>query len=210
MSRLQGLRLFVALAPILLAGFGLMSCSRDQSALDGVRVKADFEACRTALLNRRADEAVRYLPQNVDDYFASLNSGNPNPPVSKTAPVVPQVDLLLRTALSEKVPREVRPQLTLETLLQRLADRGLLSTKQIRNLSIGPVVVQGDRASAELYFQGRPLPVRLPFVKQAQIWKIDLLAMLPFAEVLMRLDRAITGKTASEQVTQLVRPLPIL
>jgi hypothetical protein len=206
------------LPPPLAAGFlvvtlGFTACSRDDGAVEAAQVKSAFAACRTAILSRHADEALKYLPEDVDDYFRTLNADQvPAPPVRTAfgSAEVPGVNLLVRTALDEKVAPDLRSRLTLQTLLQRAADRGLLDTRNIRYLSLGRVDVRGLRATAELFCQGKPVPLRLPFVKEGQVWKIDLLAILPYAEVLMRLDRAVTGRTQNQEVAQLVKSLPTL
>lgn len=190
---------------------GLASCGRSGNAGERRQVKTDFDSFRHAVLERHAEQVITYLPQNVSDYLVLLNTGGSAPPdASAAASDAPGVNLLLRTVLDQKVAPAVRAHLNLEILLQRLGDRGLLDSREIRGVSLGRVVVTKDRASAELYFQGNLLPLRLPFVKQAGVWKVDLLSMLPYAEVLMRLDRAVTGKTESQQVAQIVRPLPLL
>jgi hypothetical protein len=199
-------RSLCALALALLIPFGMAGCNRN--AAKQARVKADFEAFRLAILERHADQISLYLPQNVGDYLARLK-GDPSMPAN--APYgAPSVNLLLRTALDQKVDPALRAHLNLQLLLQRLSDRGLLDCHEIRGLSIGRVSIAGDRATAELYFDNNLLPLRLPLVKQAGLWKVDLVAMIPYAEVLMRLDRAITGKTESQQVAQIVHPLPAL
>jgi hypothetical protein len=208
------LRLPLSLAAgFLVVTLGLTACSRDDGAVEAARVKSTFAACRTAILNRHADEALKYLPGDVDDYFKILNAGQVPAPSVQTAfgsAEVPGVNLLLRTALDEKVAPDLRSRLTLQTLLQRAADRGLLDTRNIRDLSLGRVDIRGLRATAELFCEGKPVPLRLPFVKEGRVWKIDLLAILPYAEVLMRLDRAVTGRTQNQEVAQLVNSLPTL
>jgi hypothetical protein len=186
----------------------LGSCPGFVDSVWHARVKADFEAFRLAILERHADRISLYLPQNVGDYLARLN-GDPSAPAS--APYgAPGVNLLLRTVLDQKVNPALRAHLNLQLLLQRLSDRGLLDCHEIRGLSIGRVSIDGDRATAELFFDNNLLPLRLPLVKQSGLWKVNLVAMIPYAEVLMRLDRAITGKTESQQVAQIVHPLPTL
>jgi hypothetical protein len=195
------LALFVALA--------LVACSRDNQTQQA-QVKSDFASFRSAILNRHADQIYRYLPQNVGDYLAMLNT--PGDASAPSGPIYgsPGVNLLLRTVLDQKVDPSLRAHLNLQLLLQRLSDRGLLDCHEIRGLFLGRVSVNGERATAELYFNNNLLPLRLPLVKQEGLWKVDLIAMIPYAEVLMRLDRAITGKTESQQVAQIVHPLPAL
>ena len=127
-----------------------------------------------------------------------------------TATESPGVDLLLRTALVRKVPASLRPNLTLRVLLQRIADRHLFNPRDVRQIALGTVWINGNRASAEVYYEGTLTALRLPFIKEADVWKIDVMALLPYAEVLMRVDRAIKGETETQQVDQLVGKLPSL
>ena len=108
------------------------------------------------------------------------------------------------------MPFPLRSNLTLGTLLQRITDRHLFNPHDIRQIALGPVSISGNRASAEVYYQGTLTALRLPFLKEGDAWKIDVMALLPYAEVLMRVDRAIKGETQAQQVDQLVSKLPSL
>jgi hypothetical protein len=100
--------------------------------------------------------------------------------------------------------------LTLGALMQRIADRHLFNPRDVREIALGPVSINGNRASAEVYYQGTLTALRLSFLKEGDAWKIDVMALLPYAEALMRVDRAIKGETEARQVDQLVSKLPSL
>jgi len=108
------------------------------------------------------------------------------------------------------VPADLRAKLTLGALLQRITDRHLFNPRDLREIALGRVSINGNRASAEVYYQGILTALRLPFLKEDDAWKIDVMALLPYAEVLMRVDRAIKGETLTQQVDQLVSKLPSL
>jgi hypothetical protein len=190
---------------------GEMGCSPN-TPREQARVTEAFEAWRNAVINQQTDQAMAYIPRHVDDYLNALNSGavNPAPSAKDAASQSPGVDLLLRTALVKKVPPDLRSKLTLGTLWQRITDRHLFNPRDVREIDLGHVSVNGDHAYAELYYQGTLTALRLPFIKEGGVWKIDVMAILPYAEVLMRVDRAIKGETESEQVDQLVSKLPSL
>ena len=197
----------------ILVGLSLLavvSCGPSGDAVARLRVKTDFTALREALLAGHARQVTVYLPQDVGDYLRAINAGTSSSDTLAASRRAPGVTRLLEAVLQEKVPPNVRAHLDLQVLLQRLGDRGLLDCREIRDVSLGRVDVDKDRASAELYYQGNLLPLRVPFVKHASVWELDLLSMLPYAEVLMRLDRAVTGKSESQQVAQIVSPLPLL
>jgi len=199
----------------LLVLLGMTSCSRSGQTSEEARVKVAFTAWKSAMLSSQTDQAMTYIPGEVDAYFGQLNSGvKPSTSGVAAGPSTvdfPVVDLLLRTALEKKVPAELRPNLTLNLLMRRIADKQLINLKDIEGIDLGRITINGHRASAELYYEGALLPaLRLPFVQEGETWKIDVMAILPDAEILMRVDRAITGESADRQVDQLVKKLPPL
>jgi len=116
----------------------------------------------------------------------------------------------LRSALEAKVPDDLRPKLTFRLLLQTILDKRLLNPRDVRQIDRGSISVNGNRAAVELYYQGSLTALHLPFIKEDNAWKLDILAILPSAELLMRLDRAIKGESETKQVEQLVSKLPSL
>jgi hypothetical protein len=211
MPALHSRRLFRLLVLVtgLLAALGLTSCSRMVDYSEQGKVARAFNSWKEAMIANQTDQAMAYIPSHADDYLHALNSP---PPAGKQVPPSqsPGVDLLLRTALEKKVPPELRANLTLGSLLQRIAEKKLFNPRDIREIALGRVSISGDRASAQVYYEGILTAVRLPFVKENGDWKIDVMAILPYAEVLMRVDRAIKGETEAQQVDQLVSKLPSL
>ena len=205
-------RLVAAVISGVVAVLGASSCSRLGQTNEQAQVARAFESWKSAVINHQTDQALAYIPRHVDDYLNALNSGAGNSvPAANAAPSSsPGVDLLLRTALEKKVPADLRPHLTLGILVQRITDRHLFNPGHVREIKLGTVSIDGNRASAEVYYQGTLTALRLPFIKEGDGWKIDVMALLPYAEVLMRVDRAIKGETEAEQVDQLVSKLPSL
>jgi hypothetical protein len=201
-----------ALVAGLLALFGTASCSRLGSTDEEARVTQVFAAWKDAVINQRTDLALAYIPGHVEDYLNRLNApaGNSLVAPGATASASPGVDLLLRTALAKKVPADMRAHLTLGSLMQRINQRHLFNPRDVRQIDLGRVTIDGNRASAEVYYQGTLTALHLPFIKEGEAWKIDVMALLPYAEVLMRVDRAIKGETEAQQVDQLVSKLPAL
>jgi len=191
---------------------GAASCSRLGQTGDEAQVAQAFEAWKIAVINHQTRLAMAFIPRHVDDYLHSLNLPAVDPPPAANAPPSPSpgVDLLLRTALEKKVPVDLRSHLTVAVLAQRISDRNLFNPHTIQQIALGHVSVNGNRASAEVYYQGALTAVRLPFIKEGDAWKIDVMALLSYAEVLMRVDRAIKGETEAQQVDQIVSKLPAL
>jgi hypothetical protein len=201
-------------APAYLAGclalVCLQACQRGGTSEEQAQVTQAFDSWKEAIIDHHASQAMAYIPHHADDYLAALNA----PPTASTTNAAPSqhpgVDLLLRRALAEKVPPDLRAKLTLASLLQRIADRNLFDPHDLREVTLGPVSVEGDCASAEVYYDGVLTAVRLQFVKEDDAWKIDVMSILPYAETLMRLDRELKGESEEHQVDQLVAKLPSL
>jgi hypothetical protein len=206
-------RLLVALVAGVGIVLGASSCARLRQSNDQAQVVQAFTNWKKAMIDQRTDQALVFIPGRVDDYLKELNSAPAGNAVVApgTAPSTsPGVDHLLRTALEKKVPADMRPNLTLATLMQRISDRHLFNPRDVRQIDLGTVSIEGIHASAEVYYQGTLTALRLPFIKESDGWKIDVMALLPYAEVLMRVDRAIKGQTEAQQVDQLVSKLPAL
>jgi hypothetical protein len=205
-------RLPLVLIPGILVILGMSSCGRLGQTNEQAQVKRTFESWKNAMINNQTDQAMTYIPRHVDDYLNEINSRAGNSIVSPggAASPSPGVDLLLRTALEKKVPAPLRFNLTLGALMRRITDRHLFNPRDVREIKLGHVAIDGNRASAEVYYQDALTALRLPFIKEGDAWKIDVMALLPYAEVLMRVDRAIKGETLTQQVDQLVGKLPSL
>jgi hypothetical protein len=191
---------------------GMPACNRMGQSDEQAQVSHAFESWKEAMINRQTNQAMAYIPTHVDAYLNALNSGAASSTPATNAPPSksPGVDLLVRTALEKKVPADLRANLTLGALLQRITDKNLISAHDVQQIALGHVYVNGNSASAELYYQGTLTALRLPFIKEQDGWKIDILALLPWAEVLMRVDRAVKGQTQAQQVDQLVSKFPSL
>jgi hypothetical protein len=195
------------------SGFALLvlaSCQRLGPASDQTEVARAFESWKSAIINHQPGQAMAYIPRHVDDYLNTLNTPPPASATNATLSAFPGVDLLLRRALEQKVPAGLRAKLTLSALIQRITDRNLFNPHDLREITLGPISVNGSRASGEVYYGGMLTAVRLPFVREDDGWKIDVMAILPYAETLMRLDRELKRETEEEQVDQLVAKLPSL
>ena len=197
----------------LLAVAGTVACSQLGQTGEQAQVAQAFESWKDAVIKHQTAQAMAFIPGHVDDYLSRLNSGvtgNSIVAPGVASSLTPGVDLFLRTALEKKVPPDLRANLTVGALLKRITDRNLFNPHTVQQITLGRVSVNGNRASAEVYYQGTLTALRLPFVKEGDAWKIDVMALLPYAEVLMRVDRAVKGETEAQQVDQLVSKLPSL
>lgn len=207
MSRNSGWgRLPWALLPLLLASLAAVSCARHDNKLEEARVQQAFKECQDAIYLDQLDKASTYFTPSLNDYFLGLNSGGEH-----AVPVdLPTINLLVRRTLAEKIPADRRSHLTLVEVAQMLIEHRVFNNHAMGELTIGNIAIKGDKASAAFYYQNTLTPVTLQFVKTDVRWKIDAMAVLPYVEILLKVDRTFHGKTQEEQVEQLVNQLPML
>jgi hypothetical protein len=191
-----------------LALVSLSSCQRTGAPTDEAQqVARVFAAFQDAVMQGNQARACTYVPGDVDRYLASVR---PDAVAPANAGDHPTVDLLLRRALAQRAPPELRDRPTLAALLQRAVDRHLFDPRDLRNVALGQISVSGDHASAPLTYRGTPTPLPLSFVKEPDGWKIDLLTVLPDVETMLRVGRLLKGQTEEQQVDALVAHIPAL
>ena len=165
------------------------------------------------MINHQTDQAMAYIPRHVDDYLHALNSARGRFRTRRQHPAqsIARCGFAPPDGLGKKGSRRFARQLDARRAACSESPTGTFSIPATSGeIALGHVSITGNRASAEVYYQGTLTALRLPFIKEGDAWKIDVMALLPYAEVLMRVDRAIKGETEAQQVDQLVSKLPSL
>ncbi len=153
-------------------------------------------------------DAVSCFRRDASVYFANLASGGPDEQVTThVKAAAPVVDRFFRAALEQRVSPDLRAHLTAENILHRLIEKESL---RAGDFSLGPISINGDQASASLIYRNIPTGLQLSFAREKDGWKIDLLALFPSGEVLLRIDRAVTGESEAQQIERLVKQCPPL
>jgi len=132
---------------------------------------------------------MAYIPRHVDDYLSELNSRReiPSSPRARQRACRPESICSCGRPWRKRCPPSAF-NLTLGTLLQRITDRHLLNPRDVGKSNLATSDQRQSRQRGGL-LPGNADGLRLPFVKEGDAWKIDVMALLPYAEVLMRVDR---------------------
>ena len=91
-------------------------------------------------------------------------------------------------------PAQLRTMRTPELANHALAEHWL-GPSAIDQASLGPLAIEGDRASAPLLVKGKPGLVRAAFLRESGQWKIDLIPTVTVADDLLRLFAGIAGQS---------------
>jgi len=151
-----------------------------RAASERVRVADAFRAFLRALADRDADAGVAVLSQ------ASLVEWQRDRALALDAPradveALPPGRRLAVLALRHHEPRFLAQDGTPEALARRAIHAGLVDRDGVAQIELRDVVVQGDRASGQLFAAGLPSGFRAGFVREDDRWRVDLPATLDSA-----------------------------
>jgi hypothetical protein len=175
-----------------------------QDAAEVRQVEQTFASFKSAIFGAHAAAALAEIDQPSLDYLDSSARCPPDP----SAP-----DAELRQVIYEAVARTTPggaagPGFKLEVPLQRILNQGCMNTHALDSIQIGPVTIDGAGAHAEVLWENMHTTYRLAFVKQAGQWKVDLLGVVPYIEIAMRVGRTLRNESAAQQVDRLVSQFP--
>ena len=183
----------------------LLSCapaSRDEQD-QKKQVKTVFADFKHAIFAAHAAEALRHVDRPSLDYLRNTIQTAPDP----AAPDA-EIRQLVRQAVLKMAPGASGPHLNLENSLQRILDQGWMNTHALDSIALGPVTFSGGGAHAEALWQGAHTTYQVSFVREHNEWKVDLLGIVPYAELALRLERTLKGETEAQQLNRLVGLIP--
>ena len=157
-------------------------------------MRAAFDAYTKAALARDGATASSLVASPVLEFYDQARDAALTGTAAQVRrlPVSQQLTVYsMRGELDPAVLRRSSP----EELVEAAVDKGLVGEQGIRNLELGDVDVDGDRASAEVAAGGRTAPFRFMFLREGGQWKIDLLPLLKIATTPSRL-RPSSGASA--------------
>lgn len=189
----------------LVAAACLCACHPADNIADQESVRQSFEDFKAALAARHAQQAIDALDQSTRDYLRTSVTGPLDPSAADE-----EVRELVHQTVAKLTPGGIRPGFRLETPLQRVLDAGWINENDLGELDLGPVIVQGGQARAEIMWQGQPTTLQLVFVRESGKWTIDLLQLVSYAELALRMDRTVKGQAETEQIARLVAQVPTL
>ncbi len=92
-------------------------------------------------------------------------------------------------------------------LLAHGANEGWVGKQQSQDVTLGPIQLDGDTASAQAMVNGQPGPFRFSFNKERGQWKLDLMPLLKFADSAIEPLISMTGQTKEQLILETLRQL---
>jgi hypothetical protein len=157
----------------LIAALCLLPIAAAARVSDRAQVNATFAAFVRALGDRDADAGVAVLSA------ASLDEWRRTRALAldgkrKEVEALPTGRRFAVLALRHAAPPFLAKDGDSEALARRAIEAGLADREGLSRIELGDVVVQGERASGQLFAAGLPSGFRAGFVRESGRWRLDL------------------------------------
>ena len=160
-------------------------------------VRASFSAYKSAILNDKGEEAVKYVDSRTIKYYDKI-LGLVKTADSTTVDRLGLMDkIMVLTVRSKVTPQEVR-SFDGSKLLVYAIKSGMVGKNSVSTISVGDVRVDGNFATGQFVNNSVKTPLNLQFYKEGGSWKSDLTALFPASAGSMKSMVERSGKTENE------------
>jgi hypothetical protein len=141
-------------------------------------VKKSFDNYKTAILNDKGDEAVKYVDSRTIKYYSDILQ------LVKTADstkieTLSILDKLMVFSIRDRTSKEDILSFDGKSLFVYAIKSGMVGKNSVANNSIGDVMIDNDFAKGQLIANGQKAPFDFHFYKEDGQWKIDLTSLFP-------------------------------
>lgn len=160
-------------------------------------VKQSFDKYKAAILTDKGEEAVKYVDSRTVNYYSYILD------LVKTADSTKVkglsiTDKLMVFSVRHRTPKEEISKFDGISLLQYAIKSGMVGKSSVANNAIGTVTITGKFAKAPLIANGQKTPLHFHFYKEDNQWKIDLTALFPYSNMVLKNMVNESGKSENE------------
>jgi len=175
---------FVLCLPLLVAGCGSATSGGGSTSTapdDTGAVHKAFETYTKAALAKDGAAAQGVLADTVSAYYDEARKLALTASDDQLAGVPTTQRLTVYVLRAEVEPAVLRAG-TPADLLKTTFDQGLVGENGIAELTLGKVVVSGDKATAQAVVGGKEAPYSVTFLREQGGWKVDIVPLMTLAD----------------------------
>ncbi|MGH1383751.1 hypothetical protein [Kordia sp.] len=161
---------------LLIFVFVLNSCSAQKK--EEKLVLKSFENYKSAILNDKGEEAVKYVDSRTLKYYSEMlakTKGADSLELNDLA----LMDKLMVLSIKHQATKSEILSLDAKGLLIYAIKKGMVGKNSVANNSIGYIEIDGNFAKGQCVVNGQKTPIYMHFYKEDDIWKIDLTSIFP-------------------------------
>lgn len=141
-------------------------------------VRASFDNYKSAILNDKGDEAVKYVDSRTIKYYSDILE------LVKTADstkieTLSILDKPMVFSIRHRTSKKDILSFDGKSLLVYAIKSGMVGKNTVVNNSIGDVSIDKDFAKGQFIAKGQKAPFYFHFYREDELWKIDLTSIFP-------------------------------
>lgn len=166
-------------------------------------VQKAFDNYKTAILNDKGEEAVRYVDSRTINYYSDILD------LVKTADstkieTLSILDKLMVFSVRHRTSIENVLSFDGESLLVYAIRSGMVGKNSVANNSIGEVEIENDFAKGQFIANGQKAPFYFHFYKENGQWKIDLTSLFQVTTMALGKMADDSGQGQNEYIFSLL------
>ena len=166
-------------------------------------VRKSFDNYKTAILNDKGKEAIKYLDSRTINYYTKILE------LVKTADSVKIetlsiLDKLMVLYIRHRASKEEILSFDGKSLLIYAIKNGMVGKNSVVDNSIGDVTINKDFAKGQFKTNGQETPIYLHFYKEEGEWKIDLTSGFIFSTMAFKKMADESGQPQNEYLFSLM------
>ncbi|MFN7495326.1 MAG: hypothetical protein ACK5RG_20575 [Cyclobacteriaceae bacterium] len=183
-------------------------------------VKKSFDGYKTAILNDKGEEAVKYVDSRTIKYYSDIIESVRTADSTKIE-TLSILDKLMVFSIRHRTAKSDILSFDGKALLVYAIKSGMVGKNSVTNLAVGEVIIEKEFAKGQLIVNGQKAPFYFHFYKEEGQWKLDLTSLFPIStmafkkiadesgvdqnEYLFSLLEMITGKKPGAEIWQPVQ-----
>ncbi|APU16368.1 MULTISPECIES: hypothetical protein [Actinoalloteichus] len=151
---------------------------RDGATAD---VQEAFDIYTEAALARDGERATAVLASPVHRFYDEARHLALSATADELHGLSPTTQITVYVFRAEVDPELLRSGSVTELLTEAFV-RGLIGEQAIDSAELGSIEVDGDTASAEVFSDGEEIPYRFQFLREDEVWKVDIGPIVEIAD----------------------------
>lgn len=172
------------------------SCAKNK---EEKKVRAAFDGYKSAILNDKGEEAVKFLDSRTVQYYENMLDFAKNADKDQVNSLS-FFDRMMVLFVRYRVSKEDILSFNGEKLLIYSIESGMVSKSSVVNGSIGKISIADDFAKGQLHDDQGALPLYYHFYKEDGQWKLDLTSSFTVAEAALKQVIKESGMEENEYI----------
>lgn len=170
------------------------------------QVRATFDGYKTAIVNGKGEEAIRYIDSKTMMYYNHLLDLIKNADFAKLNRL-PITDKILILSIRHRLSREKILSFDGRKLLAYSITSKMAGKSDVSGLNIGNVTIVGNFAKGEVEFGGRKTEYSLHFYNEEGQWKMNQTSLLYMPQNILKKMAVDSGKSENDFIFMLLKGL---